>query len=333
MKNLNSIYNSAIFSFKQNLFKSLFAFLFSSFVLGFANIICSFIIILTSKTYILPFVSLFVLLVINTALNFGLQLLIFFLYKNEYAVIGHLFYFFKDLKRISLVCIFQIISYFILIYISFIPYMFLGDASQDVEFFTALLDFQTLQTESTNIEYFNQVFSKGLSFGFLLSTIICVILVLCFTVVTSFIPFLLYEKNENSVFSLILHSVKMAMSSIFEFIFVCFMSVKWILLIFVLGIFAVLFLKINFISTMLSFILGLLMICFYFSCSAFYCYKNGFVFSSKNAEEVLSLPESEFQIIEEDESETENETDKNFSQNEIQENNQNEIAEKNLENE
>ena len=66
--------------------------------------------------------------------------------------------FFKDLKRISLVCIFQIISYFILIYISFIPYMFLGDASQDVEFFTALLDFQTLQTESTNIEYFNQVF-------------------------------------------------------------------------------------------------------------------------------------------------------------------------------
>ena len=160
MKNLNSIYNSAIFSFKQNLFKSLFAFLFSSFVLGFANIICSFIIILTSKTYILPFVSLFVLLVINTALNFGLQLLIFFLYKNEYAVIGHLFYFFKDLKRISLVCIFQIISYFILIYISFIPYMFLGDASQDVEYFTALLDFQTLQTESTNIEYFKQVFSK-----------------------------------------------------------------------------------------------------------------------------------------------------------------------------
>jgi hypothetical protein len=83
----------------------------------------------------------------------------------------------------------------------------------------------------------------------------------------------LYEKNENSVFSLILHSVKMAISSILDFIYVCFMSVKWILLIFVLGIFAVLFLKINFISTMLSFILGLLMICFYFSCSAFYCYK------------------------------------------------------------
>ena len=52
---------------------------------------------------------------------------------------------------------------------------------------------------------------------------------------------------------------------------------------------------------MLSFVLGLLMICFYFGCSAFYCYKVGFVFSSKCEEDVLSLPESEFQIIEEDE--------------------------------
>ena len=312
MKNLNSIYNSAIFSFKQNLFKSLFAFLFSSFVLGFANIICSFIIILTSKTYILPFVSLFVLLVINTALNFGLQLLIFFLYKNEYAVIGHLFYFFKDLKRIFLVTLFQIASYFVLIFLAFIPYIFLGNAEQDFSFIQSLLEFTLLEPNSPEFILAEEILAKGLSSGFLLSTIICVILILCFTVVTSFIPFLLYEKNENSVFSLILHSVKMAMSSILDFIYVCFMSVKWILLIFVLGIFAVLFLKINFISTMLSFILGLLMICFYFSCSAFYCYKNGFVFSSKNDEEVLSLPESEFQIIEEDESETENETEKNL---------------------
>ena len=203
MKNLNSIYNSAIFSFKQNLFKSLFAFLVSSFVLGFANIICSLIIILTSKTYILPFVSIFVLLVINTALNFGLQLLIFFLYKKEYAIIGHLFYFFKDLKRISLVCLFQIVAYFVLIYISFIPYMFLGDVAQDVEFFTALLDFQTLQSDSTNIEYFKQVFSNGISSGFLLSTIICVILVLLFHLVTSFIPFKLFENalKYNSLFT------------------------------------------------------------------------------------------------------------------------------------
>ena len=312
MKNLNSIYNSAIFSFKQNLFKSLFAFLFSSFVLGFANIICSFIIILTSKTYILPFVSLFVLLVINTALNFGLQLLIFFLYKNEYAVIGHLFYFFKDLKRISLVCIFQIISYFILIYISFIPYMFLGDASQDVEFFTALLDFQTLQTESTNIEYFKQVFSKGLSFGFLLSTIICVILVLLFHLITSFIPFKMYENPNFSVFRIIKDSVKSCIKSIFEFIFVCFMTCRWILLVLIGAIILVFVLKISIISSLLSFVLGLLLVSAFFAISAFYCYKNGFVFSSKNAEEVLSLPESEFQIIEDDESETENETEKNL---------------------
>ena len=273
MKNLNSIYNSAIFSFKQNLFKSLFAFLFSSFVLGFANIICSFIIILTSKTYILPFVSLFVLLVINTALNFGLQLLIFFLYKNEYAVIGHMFYFFKDLKRISLVCIFQIISYFILIYISFIPYMFLGDASQDVEFFTALLDFQTLQTESTNIEYFKQVFSKGLSFGFLLSTIICVILVLLFHLITSFIPFKMYENPNFSVFKIIKDSVKSCIKSIFEFIFVCFMTCRWILLILIGAIILVFVLKISIISSLLSFVLGLLLVSAFFAISAFYCYK------------------------------------------------------------
>ena len=305
MKNLNSIYNSAIFSFKQNLFKSLFAFLVSSFVLGFANIFCSLIIILTSKTYILPFVSIFVLLVINTALNFGLQLLIFFLYKKEYAIIGHLFYFFKDLKRISLVCIFQIISYFILIYISFIPYMFLGDASQDVEFFTALLDFQTLQTESTNIEYFKQVFSKGLSFGFLLSTIICVILVLLFHLITSFIPFKMYENPNFSVFRIIKDSVKSCIKSIFEFIFVCFMTCRWIFLILIGAIILVFVLKISIISSLLSFVLGLLLVSAFFAISAFYCYKNGFVFSSKNDEEVLSLPESEFQIIEEEENSTE----------------------------
>ena len=297
MKNLNSIYNSAIFSFKQNLFKSLFAFLFSSFVLGFANIICSFIIILTSKTYILPFVSLFVLLVINTALNFGLQLLIFFLYKNEYAVIGHLFYFFKDLKRISLVCIFQIISYFILIYISFIPYMFLGDASQDVEFFTALLDFQTLQTESTNIEYFNQVFSKGLSFGFLLSTIICVILVLLFHLITSFIPFKMYENPNFSVFRIIKDSVKTCIKSIFEFIFVCFMTCRWILLILIGAIILVFVLKISIISSLLSFVLGLLLVSAFFAISAFYCYKC-FVPKTETSNIIL-LPENfEAEIIE-----------------------------------
>ena len=297
MKNLNSIYNSAIFSFKQNLFKSLFAFLFSSFVLGFANIICSFIIILTSKTYILPFVSLFVLLVINTALNFGLQLLIFFLYKNEYAVIGHLFYFFKDLKRISLVCIFQIISYFILIYISFIPYMFLGDASQDVEFFTALLDFQTLQTESTNIEYFKQVFSKGLSFGFLLSTIICVILVLLFHLITSFIPFKMYENPNFSVFKIIKDSVKSCIKSIFEFIFVCFMTCRWILLVLIGAIILVFVLKISIISSLLSFVLGLLLVSAFFAISAFYCYKC-FVPKTETSNIIL-LPENfEAEIIE-----------------------------------
>ena len=325
MKNLNSIYNSAIFSFKQNLFKSLFAFLFSSFVLGFANIICSFIIILTSKTYILPFVSLFVLLVINTALNFGLQLLIFFLYKNEYAVIGHLFYFFKDLKRISLVCIFQIISYFILIYISFIPYMFLGDASQDVEFFTALLDFQTLQTESTNIEYFNQVFSKGLSFGFLLSTIICVILVLLFHLITSFIPFKMYENPNFSVFKIIKDSVKSCIKSIFEFIFVCFMSCRWILLILIGAIILVFVLKISIISSLLSFVLGLLLVSAFFAISAFYCYKC-FVPKTETSNIIL-LPENfEAEILESEISE-ENPEEEILSNENSEEDNATEIKE------
>lgn len=325
MKNLNSIYNSAIFSFKQNLFKSLFAFLFSSFVLGFANIICSFIIILTSKTYILPFVSLFVLLVINTALNFGLQLLIFFLYKNEYAVIGHLFYFFKDLKRISLVCIFQIISYFILIYISFIPYMFLGDASQDVEFFTALLDFQTLQTESTNIEYFKQVFSKGLSFGFLLSTIICVILVLLFHLITSFIPFKMYENPNFSVFKIIKDSVKSCIKSIFEFIFVCFMTCRWILLILIGAIILVFVLKISIISSLLSFVLGLLLVSAFFAISAFYCYKC-FVPKTETSNIIL-LPENfEAEIIESEISE-ENPEEEILSKENSEEENSTEIQE------
>lgn len=325
MKNLNSIYNSAIFSFKQNLFKSLFAFLFSSFVLGFANIICSFIIILTSKTYILPFVSLFVLLVINTALNFGLQLLIFFLYKNEYAVIGHLFYFFKDLKRISLVCIFQIISYFILIYISFIPYMFLGDASQDVEFFTALLDFQTLQTESTNIEYFKQVFSKGLSFGFLLSTIICVILVLLFHLITSFIPFKMYENPNFSVFRIIKDSVKSCIKSIFEFIFVCFMTCRWILLILIGAIILVFVLKISIISSLLSFVLGLLLVSAFFAISAFYCYKC-FVPKTETSNIIL-LPENfEAEIIESEISE-ENPEEEILSNENPEEDNAKEIKE------
>ena len=312
MKNLKSIYFLANESFKINLFKSLFAFLLASLITGIANFVCSFVIILTSKTLILPFVALLALLVVNTCLTFGLQLLIYLLYKKENAILGHLFYFFKDVKRIFLVTLFQIASYFVLIFLAFIPYIFLGNAEQDFSFIQSLWEFTLLEPNSPEFILAEEILAKGLSSGFLLSTIICVILILCFTVVTSFIPFLLYEKNENSVFSLILHSVKMAMSSILDFIYVCFMSVKWILLIFVLGIFAVLFLKINFISTMLSFILGLLMICFYFSCSAFYCYKNGFVFSSKNDEEVLSLPESEFQIIEEDESEIENETEKNL---------------------
>ena len=308
MKNLNSIYNSAIFSFKQNLFKSLFAFLVSSFVLGFANIICSLIIILTSKTYILPFVSIFVLLVINTALNFGLQLLIFFLYKKEYAIIGHLFYFFKDLKRISLVCLFQIVAYFVLIYISFIPYMFLGDVAQDVEFFTALLDFQTLQSDSTNIEYFKQVFSNGISSGFLLSTIICVILVLLFHLVTSFIPLKMYENPNFSVFRIIKDSVNSSIKSLGEFILVCFMTCRWILLILIGAIILVWVLKVSIISSLLSFLLGSLLVSIFFGISAFYCFKCGV--PKTETSNIILLPENfetEVELeVEESESSQEN---------------------------
>ena len=325
MKNLKSIYFLANESFKINLFKSLFAFLLASLITGIANFVCSFVIILTSKTFILPFVSLFVLLVINTALNFGLQLLIYLLYKKENAILGHLFYFFKDVKRIFLVTLFQIASYFVLIYISFIPYMFIGEVAQDVEFFTALLDFQTLQTEATNIEYFKQVFSKGLSFGFLLSTIICLILVLLFHLITSFIPFKMYENPNFSVFKIIKDSVKSCIKSIFEFIFVCFMTCRWILLILIGAIILVFVLKISIISSLLSFVLGLLLVSAFFAISAFYCYKC-FVPKTETSNIIL-LPENfEAEIIESEISE-ENPEDEILSKENSEEDSATEIKE------
>lgn len=301
MKNLKSIYLSASLSFKINLFKSMFAFLLASFLTGMANVLCSFIMILTSKTLILPFCSMFVLLVVNTALTFGLQLLIYLLYKRENAILGHLFYFFKDIKRIFIITLFQLASYFVLIILAFIPYFFLGNANQDFNFIQTLLNLSLLEPNSTELILAEEVLAKGISSWFFISTLLSVILILFFTVITSFIPFKLFENSEKSVLKIIVDSVKLSTSSLIKFLYVCFMSIRWILLVFVLGLVAVFILKINFITTMLSFVLGLLMICFYFGCSAFYCYKVGFVFSSKNEEEVLSLPESEFQIIEEDE--------------------------------
>lgn len=301
MKNLKSIYLSASLSFKINLFKSMFAFLLASFLTGMANVLCSFIMILTSKTLILPFCSMFVLLVVNTALTFGLQLLIYLLYKRENAILGHLFYFFKDIKRIFIITLFQLASYFVLIFLAFIPYFFLGNANQDFNFIQTLLNLSLLEPNSPELILAEEVLAKGISSWFFISTLLSVILILFFTVITSFIPFKLFENTEKSVLKIIVDSVKLSTSSLIKFLYVCFMSIRWILLVFVLCLVAVFILKINFITTMLSFVLGLLMICFYFGCSAFYCYKVGFVFSSKNEEEVLSLPESEFQIIEEDE--------------------------------
>lgn len=301
MKNLKSIYLSASLSFKINLFKSMFAFLLASFLTGMANVLCSFIMILTSKTLILPFCSMFVLLVVNTALTFGLQLLIYLLYKRENAILGHLFYFFKDIKRIFIITLFQLASYFVLIFLAFIPYFFLGNANQDFNFVQTLLNLSLLEPNSPELILAEEVLAKGISSWFFISTLLSVFLILFFTVITSFIPFKLFENSEKSVLKIIVESVKLSTSSLIKFLYVCFMSIRWILLVFVLCLVAVFILKINFITTMLSFVLGLLMICFYFGCSAFYCYKVGFVFSSKNEEEVLSLPESEFQIIEEDE--------------------------------
>lgn len=305
MKNLKSIYLSASLSFKINLFKSMFAFLLASFLTGMANVLCSFIMILTSKTLILPFCSMFVLLVVNTALTFGLQLLIYLLYKRENAILGHLFYFFKDIKRIFIITLFQLASYFVLIFLAFIPYFFLGNANQDFNFIQTLLNLSLLEPNSPELILAEEVLANGISSWFFISTLLSVILILFFTVITSFIPFKLFENSEKSVLKIIVESVKLSTSSLIKFLYVCFMSIRWILLVFVLGLVAVFILKINFITTMLSFVLGLLMICFYFGCSAFYCYKVGFVFSSKNEEEVLSLPESEFQIIEEDENPSE----------------------------
>ena len=305
MKNLKSIYLSASLSFKINLFKSMFAFLLASFLTGMANVLCSFIMILTSKTLILPFCSMFVLLVVNTALTFGLQLLIYLLYKRENAILGHLFYFFKDIKRIFIITLFQLASYFVLIFLAFIPYFFLGNANQDFNFIQTLLNLSLLEPNSQELILAEEVLAKGISSWFFISTLLSVILILFFTVITSFIPFKLFENSEKSVLKIIVESVKLSTSSLIKFLYVCFMSIRWILLVFVLCLVAVFILKINFITTMLSFVLGLLMICFYFGCSAFYCYKVGFVFSSKNEEEILSLPESEFQIIEEDENPSE----------------------------
>ena len=301
MKNLKSIYISASLSFKINLFKSMFAFLLASFLTGMANVLCSFIMILTSKTLILPFCSMFVLLVVNTALTFGLQLLIYLLYKRENAILGHLFYFFKDIKRIFIITLFQLASYFVLIFLAFVPYFFLGNANQDFNFVQTLLNLSLLEPNSPELILAEEVLAKGISSWFFISILLSIILILFFTLITSFIPFKLFENSEKSVLKIIVESVKLSTSSLIKFLYVCFMSIRWILLVFVLGLVAVFILKINFITTMLSFVLGLLMICFYFGCSAFYCYKVGFIFSSKNEEEVLSLPESEFQIIEEDE--------------------------------
>ena len=305
MKNLKSIYLSASLSFKINLFKSMFAFLLASFLTGMANVLCSFIMILTSKTLILPFCSMFILLVVNTSLTFGLQLLIYLLYKRENAILGHLFYFFKDIKRIFIITLFQLASYFVLIFLAFIPYFFLGNANQDFNFIQTLLNLSLLEPNSPELILAEEVLAKGISSWFFISTLLSVILILFFTVITSFIPFKLFENSEKSVLKIIVESIKLSTSSLIKFLYVCFMSIRWILLVFVLCLVAVFILKINFITTMLSFVLGLLMICFYFGCSAFYCYKVGFVFSSKNEEEVLSLPESEFQIIEEDENPSE----------------------------
>ena len=192
-----------------------------------------------------------------------------------------------------------------LIFLAFIPYFFLGNANQDFNFIQTLLNLSLLEPNSPELILAEEVLAKGISSWFFISTLLSVILILFFTVITSFIPFKLFENSEKSVLKIIVESVKLSTSSLIKFLYVCFMSIRWILLVFVLGLVAVFILKINFITTMLSFVLGLLMICFYFGCSAFYCYKVGFVFSSKNEEEVLSLPESEFQIIEEDENPSE----------------------------
>jgi hypothetical protein len=325
MKNLKSIYFLANESFKINLFKSLFAFLLASLITGIANFVCSFVIILTSKTLILPFVALLALLVVNTCLTFGLQLLIYLLYKKENAILGHLFYFFKDVKRIFLVTLFQIASYFVLIFLAFIPYLFLGNAEQDFSFLQAFLEFTLLEPNSPEFILAEEILAKGLSFGFLLSTIICVILVLLFHLITSFIPFKMYENPNFSVFRIIKDSVKSCIKSIFEFIFVCFMTCRWILLILIGAIILVFVLKISIISSLLSFVLGLLLVSAFFAISAFYCYKC-FVPKTETSNIIL-LPENfEAEIIESEISE-ENPEEEILSNENSEEDNATEIQE------
>lgn len=325
MKNLKSIYFLANESFKINLFKSLFAFLLASLITGIANFVCSFVIILTSKTLILPFVALLALLVVNTCLTFGLQLLIYLLYKKENAILGHLFYFFKDVKRIFLVTLFQIASYFVLIFLAFIPYIFLGNAEQDFSFIQSLLEFTLLEPNSPEFILAEEILAKGLSSGFLLSTIICVILVLLFHLITSFIPFKMYENPNFSVFKIIKDSVKSCIKSIFEFIFVCFMTCRWILLILIGAIILVFVLKISIISSLLSFVLGLLLVSAFFAISAFYCYKC-FVPKTETSNIIL-LPENfEAEIIESEISE-ENPEEEILSNENSEEENSTEIKE------
>ena len=189
-------------AFRKNYSFSLISFFALMIILNVSYFVLAFVSTFLSRVPFLVYPLLFLFAYFSFSMIFGFHFLIFNLYSNERTIFGQLFKFLSDVRMIY-VTLFYLLSAFILLFVSFIPYYFFADKMLDKEIYGLFL----AQDVSAILKL-----EHGFSKDFLLSCALWGFLYFIFLFSFVFFPFYLGQNKSGSFF----HFAKKSLASVYN---------------------------------------------------------------------------------------------------------------------
>ncbi|MGP1587774.1 MAG: hypothetical protein ACTTHG_05460 [Treponemataceae bacterium] len=193
MKTSDVICNSVDVSLKENSTRAIIAFIVSSIVFGAAYFAVFILISLFRGNQLLALPVLFFLFYVAVILLYGMAVLIYLLYSQKGGVLGHIFYFLRDLKRVFFMTLIFFVAFFILGIIAFIPYYLFANKILDKEIFSMAMNYD-LQGMMSLDHGFSLEFNSSIGFWFLL--------MFFFLYSFAFVPNFLYDNPDKKLYQI-----------------------------------------------------------------------------------------------------------------------------------
>ena len=205
---MSSLYPKVKMSLRKNYSFSLLSLFALFFLINVSYFALGFLSVLFMKIPFMAYPLVYLFTYVITTFIFGFFLLVYLLSSNQRGVIGHLFYFFRE-KRMFLISLFYLLAIIILLFVSFIPYIFFADHALDKEIYALILD--------VNIDALKNL-DHGFSLDFKLSVLLWIAIDFVFLFSFAYLPLFLYTERNEKFFVIVKKSVRAVYSHYFSLI-------------------------------------------------------------------------------------------------------------------